>query len=97
MCRFFCGEPEYQSFALNSDGISLWRRIIFGYLFLPVIVTGLIIFYLRPETVKFLVDQMGSLVIVILTLSILNFITLILLFRTSLHFLFPPRDETSIE
>ena len=94
MRRFFCGESEYQSLALNGNEISLWRRIIFGYLFLPLILTTLNVFYLLPETQKFLVDQMGSIIIVIIALTILFFITSVLLIRLSLHFLFPRSEET---
>jgi hypothetical protein len=93
MRRFFCGESEYQSLALNGNEISLWRRIIFGYLFLPVLLTGLIVVCLLPEIQKFLIDQMGSIVVVIIALTIIFFLTTIILFRMSLHFLFFKPEE----
>lgn len=93
MRRFFCGESEYRNLSRDDREISLWRRIVFGYLFLPLILTLLIILVLVPDFNRFLIDQLGSPVVIIVVLAIFNFVLTVLLYRTSIHCLYYRADD----
>lgn len=89
MQRFFCGDSEYLAVFRSGSNVSFGRKIIFGYLFLPVFLTLLGVVFLVPEFSQFMLDTLGSIWMIMFIYSILSMSFGVIFLRMSLHFLFP--------